>query len=178
MLDIIITIVTVIVLALVALIVFAATRPDTISVRRSLAIRARAEAIFPLIEDLRQFNTWNPYALRDPTASITYEGPDKGKGAIHRFAGPKSGDGHVEIVGTEPPHRVSMRLVMTKPFACDNAVALTLEPIGENTIVAWEMTGPATLMGKVMGLVFNMDKMVGKDFAEGLANLKAKVEAV
>jgi hypothetical protein len=32
-------------------------------------------------------------------------------------------------------------------------------------------------MAKGFGLIVNMDKMVGKEFAEGLANLKSVVEA-
>ena len=38
------------------------------------------------------------------------------------------------------------------------------------------MHGPNTLMSKVMGLFFSMDKLVGPQFAEGLANLKRVVE--
>ena len=31
-------------------------------------------------------------------------------------------------------------------------------------------------VGKFMGMIFNMDKMVGKDFEAGLVNLKSLVE--
>jgi hypothetical protein len=36
--------------------------------------------------------------------------------------------------------------------------------------------GPAGFMMKVMQIFVNMDHMMGKDFAAGLANLKALVE--
>lgn len=38
------------------------------------------------------------------------------------------------------------------------------------------MDGPNPLIAKVMGLFFDMDQMIGKDFAQGLENLKAVTE--
>jgi hypothetical protein len=38
------------------------------------------------------------------------------------------------------------------------------------------MTGPKTLMTRVMGLYKSMDKMVGPDFENGLAQLKTVAE--
>ncbi len=38
------------------------------------------------------------------------------------------------------------------------------------------MFGPSPFMMKIMHLFMNMDKMVGKDFEEGLSNLKANAE--
>jgi hypothetical protein len=47
----------------------------------------------------------------------------------------------------------------------------------EITEVSWEMTGcNANVLHKVMGIVFNMDKMVGGEFAKGLASLKSLAE--
>jgi len=39
------------VVAVIAILVYAATRPDAFRVQRSASIRARPEAIFPLIND-------------------------------------------------------------------------------------------------------------------------------
>jgi hypothetical protein len=38
------------------------------------------------------------------------------------------------------------------------------------------MHGPAPLLSKVMQVFMNMDNMIGKDFATGLANLKRVTE--
>jgi len=43
-------------------------------------------------------------------------------------------------------------------------------------VVTWTMTGPSLFVTKVMGVFFNMDKMIGKDFEQGLAQLKAVAE--
>ena len=121
-------------------------------------------------------NTWNPFARTDPKMTGSYSGPVAGKGAAFAFAGTKSGTGRIEITGTAPPHRSDMRLVMTKPFSCDNAIAFTLMPQGEATRVTWEMSGKQILMSKIMGLFVDCDRMCGDQFDRGLADLKALAE--
>ena len=39
------------------------------------------------------------------------------------------------------------------------------------------MTGMYGFLHKTMGVVFNFDKMVGREFEKGLAALKARAEA-
>jgi hypothetical protein len=159
-----------------ALLAIAATRPDTFQTARTARIGATPERLFPLINDLRQMNTWNPYALRDTRSTTTYGGAPSGRGAMFEFAGPKSGSGSIEIVDSAPPSNVVMRLCMFKPFKADNTVRFTLEPQGPATNVTWAMSGRQPLLAKVMTLFIDCDKMVGRDFEEGLANLKAIAE--
>ena len=174
------TILAYILLALVAaiaiIVLLASRQPDRFSTSRSRRIAASVEALYPHLNDLRRMNEWNPYALRETSGSATYSGAEQGPGARFDFAGPKSGTGHVEIVDGVPAERVGLRLVMTKPFACDNRIDLTLKPIGTQTDVTWTMSGRQPFMGKVMSVFIDCDKMVGKDFDEGLANLARIVE--
>jgi hypothetical protein len=53
---------------------------------------------------------------------------------------------------------------------------LTVEPKGGQTIVTWAMYGPSTFMTKLIGTFMDMDDMIGRDFAAGLAKLKTVVE--
>jgi hypothetical protein len=132
--------------------------------------------LFSLINDLRQMNTWNPYALRETTGTTTYKGAARGKGAMFEFAGSKSGTGSIEIVDSSAPANVVMRLSMVKPFKADNTVRFTLQPEGSATAVTWAMSGRQPLLAKAMTLFIDCDKMVGRDFEQGLANLKAIAE--
>lgn len=43
--------------------------------------------------------------------------------------------------------------------------------------VRWVKSGNNNFISKAMQVVMSMDKMVGKDFEKGLANLKATAEA-
>ena len=49
-------------------------------------------------------------------------------------------------------------------------------PKGDGTDVTWAMYGPAPFISKIMQVFFNMDTMIGKDFEDGLANLKTLAE--
>jgi len=164
--------------AVAALLLYAATRPDTLQIQRSMEIQAPAERIRSLINDMQRFNTWNPYNQKDPAMKGTYRGPNAGPGAAFDFDGNKNvGKGSITILEPSAPNRVTMSLVMTAPMACNNTIDFTLSPQGPaSTDVTWAMRGPCPFLGKLMGVIFNMDKMVGRDFETGLASLKAIAE--
>jgi len=171
-------ILAVVVLLIAGVLILAATRPDVFRVERSTQIKAPPEKLFALINDLRRFNTWNPYEKKDPDIQGSYSGAEHGIGAKYAFRGNKDvGVGNLEITESAPPEKVAMRLNMVKPFAASNNITFSLEARGELTRVTWAMEGPAPYFAKIIGLFINMDSMVGRDFEAGLANLKSIAEA-
>lgn len=166
----------VLLLAIAITALIASQRPNTFRVSRSTSIAAPAEKIFPLVNDVRAFNTWNPYALKAPEMKGSYSGPFIGPGAHYDFESKKAGSGSFEIVQVAAPLRVQMRLDMTAPFKASNLIIFSLLPEGQTTQVTWAMEGPAPFLSKFMGVIFNMDRMIGNDFEAGLSNLKVKAE--
>ena len=81
------------VLAIAIVAAIASQRPDTFRVSRSASIAAPPDKLFALINDVREFNSWSPYVLRDPQATGRYSGPPAGPGAHYDFEGKKSGSG-------------------------------------------------------------------------------------
>lgn len=167
-------------IALIALIagvlVLASRRPRNFYAARSLKIAAPPTRLHGLIDNLRQMNTWNPYAVRETGGSLQYTGPEAGPGATCHFTGLKSGSGSVSVVDSTPS-RIAMRLLMTKPMSCDNHVEFTLKPDGNATEVTWAMSGAQSLPARIFSLFVDCDRMIARDFDEGLANLKAIAEA-
>jgi uncharacterized protein YndB with AHSA1/START domain len=174
----IVAIAAIIVVASVVLVLaYAATRPDAFQVARSIRIKAPPEKIFPLIDNLRSFNRWNPFLKNDPATRLTYSGPESSTGAAHEWDGnSRVGQGRLEITDSVPSSRIVMKLDMIKPIEGHNRVEFTLEPTGGTTDVTWAMSGRAAYIAKVMGLVLSMDKMVGGEFERGLADLKVLAE--
>lgn len=171
------TIATLVVVAVAAILLIAASRPDTFQIARSTRIQAPPAAIFPLVDDLRRFGTWSPYENKDPAMKRAFSGPASGKGAVYEFDGNSQvGKGRLEIVESAPPSKVAIRLDMLEPLEGHNLVEFTLVPAGDATEVTWAMTGPMPFISKVMCLFIDMDRMVGTDFEAGLASLKATVE--
>ena len=155
----------------------AAMRPDTFRVQRSADIKAAPEKIFPLINDLRRFNTWNPFEKKDPNLKRSYTGPENGKGAAYAFEGNGDvGKGTLEILDSAPASKVTMALRMREPFQVDHKVDFSLQAKGESTEVTWAMQGAVPYFAKIIHLFIDMDRMVGTEFEAGLASLKAIAE--
>jgi hypothetical protein len=166
----------VIVLLIAAVLAFAATRPGSFSVKRSTSIKAPPRKIAGLIDDFHNWGAWSPWEKLDPAMQKTYSGAAEGRGAIYEWTGnSKVGAGRMEILEASPA-RTTIKLDFLKPFETHNIADFTLEPAGEATNVTWAMHGPSPYVMRVMGLFFNMDKAIGKDFETGLANLKAIAE--
>jgi uncharacterized protein YndB with AHSA1/START domain len=163
-------------LALAALLGMAATRPDSFTMQRSTTIAAPPGKVFALIDDLKAFNTWNPYALKDPATKITYEGVAAGVGAAYAWQGGEAGAGRMEIVESRAPTLVAAALAFKEPMATTNRVEFRLEPQGAGTRVTWQMSGPMPFASKLITVFVSLDTMVGRDFETGLAGLKALAE--
>ena len=167
----------VVVVLVVALLAYAATRPDTLHVQRAATVKAPPEAIFPLISDFHRWTAWSPYEKRDPAMKRTYSGAAQGKGAVYEWEGNSEvGQGRMEITDTSDPSRVTIKLDFMKPFEGPNVAEFALVPQGGTTNVTWSMEGPTPYLGKLIGVFMNMDTMIGKDFETGLANLKTIAE--
>jgi carbon monoxide dehydrogenase subunit G len=161
----------------VAVLAYAATRPDTLHVQRSATVKAPPEAIFPLISDFHRWSSWSPYEKRDPAMKRTYGGAAQGKGAVYEWQGNNEvGQGRMEITDTSDPSRITIKLDFIKPFEGHNMAEFALVPQGGTTNVTWSMDGPSPYIGKLIGVFVNMDRMIGNDFETGLANLKAIAE--
>jgi carbon monoxide dehydrogenase subunit G len=154
---------------------YVASKPDTFRIERSIEIHASPEAVVGKVNDLHEFNRWNPFALAEKTNQIEYRGPASGVGSSFSWQGEKSGNGTMTILESSPA-QVVMRLEFRKPYVADNRALFSFVPNGAETRMTWAMTGRYVFLHKLMGTVFNMDKMVGGEFDKGLATLKSQLE--
>lgn len=166
-----------VVVLVAAVLLFAATRPDSFRVQRSTSIKAPAEKIFPLIADFHAWGAWSPWEKLDPTMKRTHSGAPSGKGAVYAWDGNNEvGAGRMEIAEVSTPSRLSIKLDFSRPMEGHNTAEFTLVPKGDASEVTWAMFGPNPYLSKLIGLFLDMDKMIGKDFETGLTNLKALAE--
>jgi uncharacterized protein YndB with AHSA1/START domain len=165
------------VVVVIGVLVFAATRPDTFTVQRSTTIDAPPEVVYPLIADFHNWSTWSPFEKMDPAMQRTLSGAESGRGAVYAWNGnDQAGAGRMEITEAEVPSKVAIQLDFTKPFAAHNTVDFTLVPKDDTTRVTWSMSGNNNYIAKLMGVFFSMDSMVGGQFDSGLAAMKAEAE--
>ena len=177
MLEIIGIIAVILAIAIAIVLILAARKPSTFRVTRAASIRAPADRIFPLINDFHQWVTWSPYENRDPALKRTYQGAQNGQGAVYAWDGNKNvGAGRMEILDTQAPSKIVIKLDFFKPFEGHNTAEFTMLPQGDAINVTWTMYGPAVFMSKLMQVFMNLDHMIGRDFEVGLANLKKLTE--
>jgi uncharacterized protein YndB with AHSA1/START domain len=171
------SIVIVVVVLIALLLIYAATRPASFRVERSAIINAPPEKIFPLINDFRKWEPWSPWEKVDPAVKRSYSGAASGEGAVYEWSGNKNiGQGRMEIVESSPASKIKLNIDFIKPFEAHNTIEFTLVPQSDSTLITQAMYGPSPFISRLMSVFCSMDKMVGKKYEEGLANLKALSE--
>ncbi|MGK4568377.1 SRPBCC family protein [Flavobacterium sp. 3HN19-14] len=109
----------------------------------------------------------------------TYTGTDGTAGCVYRWESDvkKVGWGEQEIKKVTENESVETELRFIKPFEGRGDVKLSTFAVSENeTKVSWEMKSSMKYPMNFMLLFMNMDEMIGKDFAQGLSNLKDCIE--
>jgi len=174
--TVLLTVLALLFVAVAAVLGYAATRPDEFGVQRSLRIKASPEKLAALVTDFHAWSTWSPYEKLDPAMQRSFSGAPRGRGAVYAWQSDgKAGAGRMEILEAAPA-RVVILLDFSKPFEAHNLAEFTFVPDGDATVATWTMHGPLPYVAKVVHVFLDMDKLVGKDFEAGLANLKAATE--
>jgi hypothetical protein len=165
------------VVALVALGVVVATRPAAYRVERSATLRASPDVVFAQVADFRRWEGWSPWAKLDPQMKTTFEGPASGVGARYAWSGnDQVGAGRMTILEARASELVRLRLEFLEPWQSTASTEFTFTPEGGATRVRWVMSGEHDFLGKAFCLFMDMDRMVGADFEQGLAQLASQVE--
>ncbi len=163
---------------LLVLIIVSQFLPSTYHVERSVVIAAKADAVHPWVNNLKRWPEWSAWtAAKDPTLVYQYEGPEEGVGAISKWDAKKMGEGSMKLTASEPGKLVKFDLSFDHGKYLSTGT-FAFEPEGDGTKVTWSMDGNVSRnpMDRYFSLL--MDSMVGKDFEEGLGNLKKKAEGL
>jgi len=168
----------VLLLAIVLLGIVGVFLPDSTHVERSKVIDAPQATVFVLINGFENFNRWSPWYSRDPQAEFTYEGPDQGVGAKMSWTSEDKdiGTGSQEIVESKPYELVRTHLDFGRQGGAE--AHFELKPVEAGTEVTWgfETEFGWNLVGRYFGLF--IDRFVGTDYEEGLANLEEYAESL
>ena len=85
-----------VVIVVLGLAAYIATRPGEFQVVRSATFAAPAGAVFAQVNELKKWEAWSPWAKKDPQMKQSYEGPAAGTGAVTSWVGNKDvGEGRM-----------------------------------------------------------------------------------
>ena len=159
------------------LVVVIQMQPADYTVTRSATVVGAPQMAYDVVADFHQWDRWSPWSKMDPNQKVVHSGAPSGKGAVYEWSGEKTGAGRMTIVDAKPAELVDIKLEFTKPFESTSPTLFAFAPEGDGTKVTWTMKGTSNFMSKAVTLVAGpMDKMMGPQFDEGLANLGKVME--
>lgn len=156
---------------IIVVMLVATTKPNEFRVERSRTIAAPADSLQALLTDFHAWTRWSPYEALDPNMKRTYTGAPSGVGSVYAWEGNKSGSGRMEILSVTPG-AVKIALDFTEPMTAHNTAEFLFIPDGNGTRVTWAMYGANNFVSKMFSVFVSMDRIVGKDFENGLANME------
>lgn len=156
---------------------YVALKPAACNISREIVIRASPETLFPFINNSKKMNEWMPWQDSDPGVKMQYSGPDEGVGSKSSWNSTgKMGIGDAVVIESTPNRSVKTQLTYTKPMEMSQLAEVILTPVDGGTKVKWSVDGHNGFIFRLMGVIMNMDKMVGGEFEKGLTKLRMTAE--
>lgn len=112
----------------------------------------------------------------NPRMQKTFEGPAAGVGQSFSWSGQDAGTGTLAIIESVDGQKVGMKLQFVKPMASTATCTLTVAATPAGSLVTWSMEGHHNFIGRALGLLMGMDRMLGADLEKGLDRLKSLAE--
>jgi predicted transcriptional regulator YdeE len=153
--------------------IYALSLPAGYTVTRSIVIAKPKDTVFAYLRDLNNWTAWSPWALHEPDVKIAITNPTA-VGGTYAWDGKKIGAGSMEYLSMEGNDRIEILLSFLRPFKSQADVTWVLESESNGTMLTWDMK---TRMPLPLRPFQNfIAKMVGHDFALGLALLRGKLD--
>ncbi|ETN95928.1 SRPBCC family protein [Zhouia amylolytica] len=160
------------------LLLLAVISPKNYHVNRNITINKPVSEVYEYLKYLKNQSEWSPWEAKDPDMQKEFVGTDGMVGFVSRWKGNKDvGEGEQEITHIKENDIVETQLRFIKPWKSVSDAYLKVTEISDNTTrVSWGFQGVNKFPMRIFMLFMNMDKAVGKDFEEGLNQLKKVLE--
>jgi RimJ/RimL family protein N-acetyltransferase len=168
-----------IILGLLAIFIIAAIiMPKDYAVEREIIVNKPKSEVFEYLKSLKNQDNWSVWMAKDPQVKKTFKGTDGTVGYTARWEGNEEvGTGEQEIKEIIEGQRINTELRFIKPFESNNDAYMITEVVGpEQTRVKWGFSGKMPVPMNVFLPFMGMENSVGKDFSDGLINLKKILE--
>ena len=167
------------ILGIAVIAVAAIVTPTECKVEREITINRPQADVFEYVKKLKHQNNWGPWFKKDPAMKQEFRGNDGFVGFVSSWKSENAdvGAGEQEIVRIVEGQRIDTQLRFKEPMESTADAHLVTEATGPATTkVKWGFTTSMPRPMNVMMLAVDMDALIGKDFQEGLDNLKQILE--
>jgi hypothetical protein len=177
--SILITIVGIIIALIVLFLIIALFVKKEYLVERSVTINQSNQQVFSYIKQIKNQDKYSVWNQIDPSMQKTYTGTDGAIGFMYAWDSnnKKAGKGEQQITAIKEGERIETEIHFIRPFEGRSLAYINTMPVTPaQTNVKWGVSGKMNYPMNAMLLFMNMEKMMGKDLADGLNNLKGILE--
>lgn len=161
----------------VIVLVLGLVMPKDVVVTRSTSINAPKDVVFNQVVNFKNWPNWSPWLEKDPNTQLEYSGTDGQAGSGYKWKGGKeTGEGEMTASAVKDGE-MDYDLHFIKPMEGKSTGSFIVADSGGMSKVTWTMNMHMSFPMNAMGIFFNPDKMVGKDFERGLERMKTYCEA-
>lgn len=146
----------------------------------SIVINSTQYNVFGHFADLRKWEKWSPWKVKDTTTKYIYSKNTYGAGSTMEWDSKNEelGTGKLTTVQFKKFHHIHYKLEFIKPFQSKSTGDFIVEKLNSKQVKAtWTDKGnlkwPFT---RWFNTFMNFKKMIEKDFSQGLENLKVLAE--
>lgn len=153
--------------------------PTRFAVERDVTINRPRGEVFAYVKLIKNQNEWGPWFKKEPTMKQEFRGTDGEVGFVSYWKGTTEdvGEGEQEIKRIVDGERVDTELRFKQPFESKADAYITTETVGENaTKVRWGFSGDMPRPLNIFLFFTDLDKEAGRDYEQGLTDLKAILE--
>lgn len=158
----------------VLLLVVALIVPKEFTYEKTISIYAPIDTVWASTSSLSGLDKWSPWNDHDPNMKKEMTGIDGTVGALQSWTSDVEGVGvgSQTIATIEKPTLFETKLDFMKPRESHGMAYIKLVSNGKATKATWGMKGHLPYPFNTMILVMNINKMMGKDWDNGLDKLK------
>jgi hypothetical protein len=167
-----------VIVAIIALVLIVAIfLPSQYKVERSMVINKSDTLVYNYVSDFNNFKGWNPWSQMEPDHKFEVTGNAATVGHKYYWEGKEIGSGQMIFTELIPYNFIKSDIEFLTPQSGKGIVEFKFEPQENSTKFSWAIVGDAEYpIGRYMGML--MDTFLGKNFEDGVANLKLKCEAL
>lgn len=143
----------------------------------SIAINAPIEKVWDQVSNLNNHANWSPWEKKDPNMVKTFSGTPGTVGSVMSWKGNKDvGIGSQTITSLTPMTDVQTLMKFKEPFETESTAFFKLLQGKDGVQITWGFDSKYPYPFNVSQLLFDMKKMMDKDFVPGLQKLKTVCE--
>jgi len=164
---------------IILLLVIAASQSNAFAISREIIINRPIEEVFDFVKHIKNMEQYNKWVMTDPAQKTSSRGTDGTPGYTYAWdsQNKNAGKGEQEIKAIIPNQKVDLEIRFEKPFKGVSYAAIVTEPASSgHTKVSYQFKGDKNYGMKLAHMLFNLEKVLGKDLDTTLKNLKMVLE--